>query len=235
LSTKRKPINVLLIEDQKSVAAVAISGFIDNGFLFEHHMDGLAGLNAALSNRFDVIVLDLTLPNMDGLDILIELKRKKIDSAVIILTARHEIETRLAIFELGAADYLSKPFYKEELCARIKASHFRSSGKSVDTLEANGVSLNLLSREVTFNDRTFALSQREFLLLDFLMRSPDEIFNRQTIISHVWKYDFDPSTNIVEVCIQRLRKKLNVDDKGPQTTLPIESVRGVGYCFKSAR
>jgi len=198
-------------------------------------MDGLAGLNAALSNRFDVIVLDLTLPNMDGLDILIELKRKKIDAAVIILTARHEIETRLAIFELGAADYLSKPFYKEELCARIKASHFRSSGKSVDTLEANGVSLNLLSREVTFNDRTFALSQREFLLLDFLMRSPDEIFNRQTIISHVWKYDFDPSTNIVEVCIQRLRKKLNVDDKGPQTTLPIESVRGVGYCFKSAR
>ena len=235
LSKTHSPINVLLVEDQKSVAAVAISGFIDSGFLFEHHLDGLSGLAAALSDQFDVIILDLTLPNIDGLDILIELKKRKIRASVIILTARHEIETRLAVFDLGAADYLSKPFYKEELCARIKASHSRANGKQLDRIEINGVMLNLLSREVTLNERTVTLSQREFSLLEFLMRAPNQIFNRQTIISHVWKYEFDPSTNIVEVCIQRLRKKLNYDDKPLTSVLPIESVRGVGYCFKSTK
>jgi DNA-binding response OmpR family regulator len=164
------------------------------------------------------------LPGRDGLAILKGLRREGRDTPVILLTARNELDDRLQGLNLGADDYLAKPFYVEELLARIHALLRRVSGDRQNMLSVGPIRLDKLSRVAEVDGRSVELTSREFNLMEYLMRSPGRVYTRTQILEHVWGYDFEPQTNMVDVCIQRLRKKLELPDE-----VAIEAVRGVGY------
>ena len=172
-----------------------------------------------------MIVLDIMLPGRDGLSILWNLREQKITVPVILLTARTEMNERVEGLNLGADDYITKPFYVEELVARIHAVARRGAGKQHAILQADDVSVNLITREIKRGNRKIELTPREFNLLEYLMRSPNRVFTRTQILEHVWGYDFDPQTNLVDVYVQRVRRKLS--DHAEDEL--IETVRGVGY------
>jgi DNA-binding response OmpR family regulator len=195
----------------------------------DHSGDGNEGLAKAQAREYDVIVLDIMLPGRDGLSVLKALRKAGKTTPVLLLTARNELDDRVEGLNLGADDYLSKPFFVEELVARIHALQRRVSGERQNILAAGGLRLDRISREVHSLGQTVDLTGREFNLIEYLMRSPGRVFTRTQILEHVWGYDFDPSTNVVDVCIQRIRKKIGLGQNGES---PIESVRGVGYRFR---
>lgn len=222
-------MNVLLIEDEKKIADFVCAGFREQGFTFDYCDNGNDGFNRATDGQYDVIVLDIMLPGRDGLSILKSLRKAGNATPVILLTARNELDDRIEGLNLGADDYLAKPFFVEELIARLQAMVRRVSGERQNILAVGDLKLDRITREVTWKTQTVDLTSREFNLIEYLMRSPGRVFTRTQILEHVWGYDFDPSTNLVDVCIQRIRKKIGVDDDGNS---PIESIRGVGYRFK---
>lgn len=223
-------MKILLIEDELKIADFVLRGFSQHGFNTEHFTQGQIGLQAALEGTFDVIVLDLMLPGMDGIDILKHLRKVGNTTPVIILTAKGDLNDRLLGFESGANDYLPKPFFVEELIARVRALLSRQVGESeVSSLSVGALSLDRISRRVKWHDHSMVLSQREFTLLEYLMRSPGHIFTRKQILKHVWAIEFDPQTNVVDVCIQRIKKKLTANETSSSPPFPIESIRGVGY------
>ena len=222
-------MNILLIEDEQRIADFIVAGFTDVGFKTHWEQDGFRGLNTALIKNFDAIVLDLTLPMMDGLTVLAEIRRKNLALPVIILSARTDLTDRLQGFEKGADDYLAKPFFIEELIIRIRTVVSRKLGSVEKTMVQSGLTLDRFTRVAHWRNIKVNLTQREYLLLECLMLSPGQIFSRQQILKQVWQIDFDPGTNVVDVCVQRLRKKLT-DDKMPEgEQFPIETIRGVGY------
>jgi len=168
------------------------------------------------------------LPGRDGLSILRNLRQQQNSVPVLILSARSALSERLEGLDLGADDYLCKPFFIEELAARIHAITRRASGKTLNLLQCNSLVVNLISREVRAGDALIELTAREFSLLELLLRSPDRVYTRTQILEHVWSYDFDPQTNVVDVYIRRLRNKIN---PFPQVPV-IETVRGVRYRLK---
>jgi DNA-binding response OmpR family regulator len=172
------------------------------------------------------------LPGRDGLSILKGLRKSGNATPIILLTARNELDDRLEGLSLGADDYLAKPFFVEELIARIQALLRRVSGERQNILAVGELRLDRIAREVTWYGQSVDLSGREFNLIEYLMRSPGRVFTRTQILEHVWDYDFDPSTNVVDVCIQRIRKKMISIGADAQGESPIESVRGVGYRFR---
>jgi two-component system OmpR family response regulator len=190
--------------------------------------DGNDGYCLATTQSYDAIILDIMLPGRDGLSILKSLRAKGNNVPVIVATARGELDERLEGLNLGADDYLTKPFFIDELVARLQALHRRSTGSQLSMRQVEDLVLNLSMHEVTRGDREIELTSREFNLLEYLMRSPGRVYTRTQILEHVWGYDFDPNTNIVDVCLQRLRKK--VEEKGEGKL--IETVRGVGYRIK---
>ncbi len=218
-------MRILLVEDEKKIATFAQQGLKEQGFQVEWVDNGDEAYAVARTEPFDVIILDIMVPGRDGLSILRNLREQKINTPVILLTARSSLNERLEGLNLGADDYLTKPFYVEELVARIRAVSRRSDGHGVSLLKIEDLILNQVSREVHRKDRKIELSPREFALLEYLMRSPGRVYTRTQIFEHVWNYDFDPSTNLVEVNIQRLRKKIS--DEGESNL--IETIRGVGY------
>jgi two-component system OmpR family response regulator len=224
-------MNVLLIEDEKKIADFVCAGFREQGFAFDYCDNGNDGFNKASQNQYDVIVLDIMLPGRDGLSVLKGLRKMGNATPVILLTARNELDDRVEGLNLGADDYLAKPFFVEELIARLQALVRRVSGERQNILSVGDLKLDRITRIVTWKTQTVDLTSREFNLIEYLMRSPGRVFTRTQILEHVWGYDFDPSTNVVDVCIQRIRKKIGVDDGGAS---PIESVRGVGYRFKKS-
>jgi two-component system OmpR family response regulator len=228
-------MNILLIEDEQKIADFIVSGFETEGFAVHHDSDGFRGLNTALINKFDAIVLDVSMPLMDGFEVLGEIRRKGLKSPVIMLTARTELADRLKGFEKGADDYLAKPFFIEELIVRVKTLIARQTGNIQQTITQSGLKLNRFSRLAQWSGHEAMLTQREFVLLECLMLSPGQIFTRQQILKQVWKVDFDPGTNVVDVCIQRLRRKL--DDASPDGLhiFPLETIRGVGYRFNNVQ
>jgi DNA-binding response OmpR family regulator len=153
---------------------------------------------------------------------------------VILLTARYELDDRIKGLDLGADDYVAKPFFVEELAARIHALVRRATGDRVNTLHIGELVLDRMTREVSCGTSRVELTSREFALLEYLMRSPDAVFTRGQILEHVWGYDFDPSTNVVDVCIKRLRDKIAAVEQGGDAASPIESVRGSGYRFRKS-
>ncbi len=223
-------MRILLIEDEKKIADFVCTGFKEQGFLVEHRADGTAGFELAAQGGFDVIVLDIMLPGRDGLSILKSLRRAGDATPILLLTARNELDDRIEGFSQGADDYLAKPFYVEELVARVQALLRRVSGERQNILAVADLKLDRITREVTWRDQSIDLTGREFNLLEYLMRSPGRVLTRTQILEHVWGYDFDPSTNVVDVCIQRIRRKLGA--LGAEGESPIESVRGVGYRFR---
>lgn len=220
-------MKILLIEDEPRIAEFVIHGLTSAGYAVQHASDGEQGLQKAREPGHAAIILDAMLPKLDGFAVLKQLRLEGVDTPVIMLSAKVDLPYRLMGFEAGADDYLPKPFFIEELVARVKAVLGRRTAPPAQLLQVDKLSLNLVSRKAQWHDVSAALSPREFSLLEYLMQSPGQIFSRKKILAHVWQIDFDPETNVVDVCIQRLKRKLS---RGVDTSpLPIESVRGVGY------
>lgn len=225
-------MKVLLVEDERKIANFVCAGFKEQGFVVDHCDNGNDGFARASNGTYDVIVLDIMLPGRDGLSILKGLRKAGNATPVILLTARNELDDRIEGLTLGADDYLAKPFFVEELIARIQALLRRVSGERQNMLVVGDLRLDRISREVTWCGEAVDLTGREFNLIEYLMRSPGRVFTRTQILEHVWGYDFDPSTNVVDVCIQRIRKKIASIGVAAGGESPIESVRGVGYRFR---
>ena len=222
-------MKILVVEDEKKIASFVRKGLEAHGFVVDVSHHGDEGYTLATTRPYDVLVLDIMLPGRDGLSILRNLRERKMSVPVILLTARSELNERLQGLNLGADDYLTKPFYIEELVARLQAVVRRASGTPLSLLQVEDLTLNLLTREVKRAERKIELTAREFALLEQLMRSPGRVYTRMQICEQVWNYDFDPGTNLVEVYVQRLRKK--VDGDAPVKL--IETIRGVGYRMKA--
>lgn len=222
-------MKILLIEDEQKIADFVCAGFREQGFTVEHCAEGNLGYERASRGVHDVIVLDVMLPGRDGLSILKGLRKAGSSTPVLMLTARNELDDRIEGLNLGADDYIAKPFFVEELVARIHALQRRVSGERQNVLAVGDLRLDRIAREVTWRGESVDLTGREFNLIEYLMRSPGRVFTRTQILEHVWCYDFDPSTNVIDVCVQRIRKKIGTGADGES---PIESVRGVGYRFR---
>ena len=218
-------VKVLVVEDEKKIASFVRKGLEERGFVVDVSHRGDEGYELATTHRYDVILLDIMLPGRDGLSILRSLRERKNSVPVIVLTARGELNERLEGLNLGADDYLTKPFYLDELAARIHALLRRASGEQLSLLQAGDLTVNLLTREVRRHDEPVELTSREFALLTCLMQSPGRVFTRTQLCEHVWNYHHDPGTNLVDVYVQRVRKKISDDPDKPL----IETVRGVGY------
>jgi DNA-binding response OmpR family regulator len=221
-------MKILVIEDEKKIASFIRKGLEAAGFVVDVSLHGDEGFTLATTHPYDAVVLDIMLPGKDGLSILRSLRERKMALPVILLTARGELNERLEGLNLGADDYLTKPFFIEELIARLHVVVRRASGASQSILELEDLTVKLLTREVVRAGRKIELTAREFALLESLMRSPGRVLTRAQICEQVWDYNFDPGTNLVEVYIQRLRKKV---DEGAPVKL-IETIRGVGYRMK---
>jgi DNA-binding response OmpR family regulator len=231
-------MKVLLVEDEQKIAGFTSAGFKEQGFVVEHCANGIDGFDRASTGEYDAIVLDIMLPGRDGLSILKGLRKAGNVTPIILLTARNELDDRIEGLSMGADDYLAKPFYVEELIARVQALMRRVSGERQNVLSVGELRLDRIAREVTWFGHSVDLTGREFNLVEYLMRSPGRVLTRTQILEHVWGYDFDPSTNVVDVCIQRIRKKMasigagGTGAAGDPVESPIESVRGVGYRFR---
>jgi DNA-binding response OmpR family regulator len=223
-------VNVLFVEDEAKIADFVRAGLKEQGFVVDYCENGDEGYLRALDHDYDVVLLDIMVPGKDGLAILKHLRREGRNVPVILLTARNELDDRLEGLNLGADDYIAKPFFVEELVARIHAVVRRSAGDRQNILSVGALKLDRITREVTSQDQAVELTNREFNLLEYLMRSPGRVFTRTQILEHVWGYDFNPNTNVVDVCIQRIRKKIDPGDEMGW----IESIRGVGYRFRKS-
>ena len=222
-------MKVLVIEDEKKIASFVRKGLEAQGFVVEISSHGDEGYALAASCPYDALVLDIMLPGRDGLSILRNLRERNIALPVILLTARSELNEKLEGLNHGADDYLTKPFHIEELIARLHAVIRRAAGTSRSIHAVGDLKLNLLTRKVMRGTQAIELTAREFSLLEHLMRSPGRVLTRVEICERVWDYNFDPGTNLVEVYVQRLRKKVDGDFQNKL----IETVRGVGYCIKA--
>lgn len=218
-------MKILLVEDDKKLGGFVRKGLEAQGFVVDFCNDGDDGFALATTRSYDAVVLDIMLPGRDGLSILRNLRERQLNVPVILCTARSALNERLDGLNLGADDYLPKPFYIEELVARLHALIRRASGQQKNLLQYGHITLNLLTREVKCGAKPVELTAREFALLTYLLRSPGRTFTRAQICEHVWNYHFDPGTNLVDVYVQHLRKKLNTAGGDPV----IETVRSVGY------
>jgi len=218
-------VKILVVEDDKKLGSLLRKGLEAQGFIVDFSDDGDEGFTLATTRSYDAVVLDIMLPGRDGLSILRNLRERQLPVPVILCTARSALNERLDGLNLGADDYLTKPFYLEELVARLHALLRRASGQQKNLLQYGNITVNLLTREVRCGAKPVELTAREFALLTYLLRSPGRIFTRTQICEHVWNYHFDPGTNLVDVYVQHLRKKL----AGASGKPVIETVRSVGY------
>lgn len=221
---------ILLVEDEPGIVDFVRRGFEADGFTVQAAADGVEGERRALAESFDAIVLDLMLPGRDGLEVLASVRRAKPEVPVIVLTARGEIEDRVSGLDAGAVDYLVKPFSLAELLARVRAQLRVVAQTSATTLRGADIEANLLTRKVRRGDAPVALSSTEFELLVYLLRHYGQVLSREQILSAVWGYEHDPATNVVDVYIGYLRRKLARRDN----PAPIFTVRAVGYRLGSA-
>jgi two-component system OmpR family response regulator len=222
-------MRILLVEDDLKIASFIEKGLKAAGYAVDHVADGEKGLHFALTEPYDTAVIDIMLPKLDGLTIIERIRKEKINTPVIILSAKDSIDDRIKGLQTGGDDYLTKPFSFSELVARVQALIRRSSGLSEPThLHLGELWLNLLTREVTREGKKIELQPLEFSLLEYLMRNKGRIVSKTMIMEHVWDYNFDPQTNVVEARICRLRDKI---DRGFDKKL-VHTVRGVGYVLK---
>jgi two-component system copper resistance phosphate regulon response regulator CusR len=214
---------ILVVEDEPRILAFVRRGLEAQGFAVDAAADGVTALRCAREHRYDLVVLDLLLPGLDGLTLLRELSRTAPELPVLILSARADVQTKLRAFELGAHDYVPKPFSLDELIARVRVQ-LRVSGvddQSQVVVRAGTLELDLTRRRARVGEATADLTDREFRLLHHLVRHPGEIVSRAQLLAAVWGYHFDPQSNVVDVCVRRLRKKLGA--------AAVETVRNVGY------
>ena len=224
-------MRILLAEDDQKIAAFVLKGLKAAGYAVDHAANGEAGLHLALTEPYDAAIIDIMLPTRSGLSIIETMRREKIRTPVIILSARGAVEDRVKGLEIGADDYLTKPFSFSELLARVQAL-IRRAGESAEPMRLSfaDLSLDIATRRVVRDGRKIELQPLEFSLLEYLMRNVGRVVSKTMIMEHVWDYNFDPRTNVVEARICRLRDKV---DKGFGRKL-IHTVRGVGYVLKEA-
>jgi two-component system, OmpR family, response regulator len=220
-------MRVLLLEDQSRLLESTTKGLEAMGFQVEPVADGDEALELALTHPYDALVLDIMVPGRDGLSILRQLRDKRQAVPIILLTARSALPEKIEGLNLGADDYLTKPFYIEELAARLRTIVRRKAGEATHLLRQEDLVMDLLTRKVTRAGSEIELSVREFELLEFLMRSPGRVFSRVQMYEHVWGYGMDLDSNLVEVYVQRLRAKI---DKEHELKL-IRTIRGAGYAL----
>ncbi|MEW6666351.1 MAG: response regulator transcription factor [Thermodesulfobacteriota bacterium] len=222
-------MRILLVEDDLKIASFIAKGLKQAGFAVDRVEDGQEGLHRILHETYDTAVVDIMLPKMDGLSLIEEVRRQGVNTPVLILSAKRSLDDRVKGLQTGGDDYLTKPFAFAELLARVQALIRRASGGSEPTrLSVGDLSMNLVTREVRRSDQTIELQPREFALLEYLMRNAGRVVSKTMIMEHVWDYNFDPGTNVVEARICKLRDKV---DKEGQTRL-IHTIRGVGYVLK---
>jgi DNA-binding response OmpR family regulator len=220
-------MHIAVIEDERRLATLLRRVLTEERHVVDVAYDGPSGLDLAASGTYDLIVLDLMLPGMDGIEICRRLRAARIETPVLMLTARGAVEDRVAGLNVGADDYLIKPFAMEELLARV-AALLRRRGRGLEggqTLQVSDLSLDLVRHEAQRAGRVIELTAKEFALLEFLMRHPGQVLTRTQIVDHVWRYDFDALSNVVDIYIHYLRDKI---DRGFPNPL-IKTVRGVGY------
>jgi DNA-binding response OmpR family regulator len=222
-------MRILVIEDDKKIAAFIVNGLKQAGFVVDHANNGQSGLKQALAVTYDAAVIDIMLPELDGLSVIEQLRQQQIRTPVIILSAKRAVDDRIKGLQKGGDDYLTKPFSFAELLARVHALIRRSSHETEPTrLVAGDLSVDLLSRKVVRGALNIELQPREFALLEYLLRNQGRVVSKTMIIEHVWGYDFDPMTNVVDVLFSRLRSKIDRDfDKKL-----IQTYRGVGYALR---
>ncbi|MBL9209509.1 MAG: response regulator transcription factor [Opitutaceae bacterium] len=218
-------MKILVLEDDKKLAGLVRKGLEAQGFVVDYCAHGDDAFALATTRAYDALVLDIMVPGRDGLSILRNLRERGVQVPVVLITARTALNERLEGLNLGADDYLTKPFFVDELIARLHAVARRAKGTATPMLENGDVSVNLMTREVRRGGESVDLTTREFALLTYLLRSPGQTFTRAQICEHVWNYHFDPGTNLVDVYVQRIRRKL----ERPGEPSLIETVRGVGY------
>ena len=225
-----RPMRILVVEDDKKIASFVIKGLKQSGFAVDHAANGEDGLILAAATPYDAAVIDIMLPKLDGLGLVQELRSRKVNLPVLMLSARASVDDRIRGLQSGGDDYLVKPFAFSELLARVQALIRRATRETEPTsLTAGDLTLNLITREVRRGTRKIDLQSREFSLLEYLMRNAGKVVSKALILEHVWDYSFDPQTNVVDVVVCRLRNKIDRDfDKKL-----IQTLRGVGYVLKA--
>jgi two-component system OmpR family response regulator len=222
-------MRLLVVEDDDAIASLVVRGFKEAGFAVDLATDGEYGLDLALTEAYDVCVIDIMLPKLDGLSLIKEMRLNRKNTPIIILSAKRSVDDRVKGLQKGSDDYLTKPFAFSELLARVQALLRRATGTPETTSLAVGdLSMDLLTREVFRGGRKVDLQPREFSLLEYLMRNSGKVVSKTMIMGHVWEYSFDPQTNVVDVLVCRLRNKI----EGEAEKKMIHTIRGVGYVFK---
>jgi heavy metal response regulator len=222
-------VRLLVVEDESKVASFIKKGLEEEGYAVDLAADGELGLAMALERVHDLIILDIRLPKMDGLQVLQTLRQDKITTPVLLLTVRATIEDKVLGLDAGADDYLTKPFAFQELVARVRALLRRRAETEPTVLQVGDLSLDPARRTVTRGGVKIDLTAREFALLDYFMRNPGRVLTRTMIAEHVWDYSFDTSTNVIDVYVNYLRKKIDAEHE-PKL---LHTVRGVGYMLRA--
>jgi heavy metal response regulator len=222
-------MRILVVEDEKKVASFIKKGLEEEGYAVDIAADGEDGLDMALTRVHDLIILDIRLPRMDGLHVLQALRQDGVTAPVLLLTVRATIEDKVLGLDAGADDYLTKPFAFQELVARVRALLRRRTEAEPTVLRIGDLTLDPARRTVARGGEKIDLTPREFALLDYFMRNPGRVLTRTMITEHVWDYSFDTSTNVIDVYVNYLRRKI---DAGREPKL-LHTVRGVGYMLKA--
>jgi two-component system copper resistance phosphate regulon response regulator CusR len=223
---KENLMRILVVEDERKVANFIKNGLEEERYIVEIANDGITGLEMAMNNQFDAILLDVMLPGKDGFAILKELRDAGVATPIMMLTARGGTEDRVQGLDLGADDYMPKPFNFVELAARLRSILRRSTPEKSTKLQCGDMILDTVSHFAYRFGKEIELTTKEYALLEYLMRNKNRILSRSTITQHVWKHNFDPESNIIDVYIKRLRSKIESDDGSKPL---IQSIRGVGY------
>ncbi len=222
-------MRIMIIEDDQTIADFLKKGLKEAGYTVEHSLTGEDGLSMLQNSEFDAAVIDIMLPGMDGLSVIEQLRGTGNHLPIMVLSAKRSVDDRVLGLQKGGDDYLVKPFSFSELLARLQALLRRSAIKPEATLlESSGLSLNIVTREVIRDGEHLDLNPKEFSLLEYFMRNKDVVLSKTMIMEHIWNYDFDPQTNVVDVLVSRLRSKV---DRESEKKL-IHTIRGVGYVFR---
>jgi DNA-binding response OmpR family regulator len=224
-------MRILLIEDDLKIAEFVLKGLKEAGFAVDHAEEGTSGLHMALTEPYDAAIVDIMLPGLDGLAIIENLRSKRINTPLIILSAKRSVDERIKGLQAGGDDYLTKPFSFAELLARLNALLRRASNAAEPaSLSSGDLKVDLLTRKVMRSETEIELQPREFSLLEYLLRNRGRVLSKTMILEHVWDYSFDPQTNVVDVLVCRLRNKIDRDFDEKL----IQTIRGVGYVLRDS-
>jgi len=224
-------MKILIVEDEKKVASFLKKGLEQEYYTVDVAHDGKAGLDLSLTEDYDLIILDIMLPLLDGITLLREIRNAKIDVPVLMLTAKDSTEDKVEGLDSGADDYLAKPFALEELLARVRALVRRKEKVKNLLLLANDLSLDTQTHKVKRGDKEIILTPKEYSILEYLLRNKNHVVSRMKLTEHVYEYQFDPDTNVIDVYINKLRNKIDKDSDQPI----LHTIRGIGYMIKEIR